>query len=519
MAGWLWAASLGIFIAYIARLTDVTHDAFHEMALAKEWFASGAFPTTDVFAFTDTRSPVVHHEWGTGLLLYGLVENTWWGLDGLAILRLILVVAVSVLSYRLARNQGGHPYLIALAVPVVLPLLWVGFANLRAQLLTLVFLIAQMLLLQYDIRGRRTWIWGWLILYVVWLNVHAGFVVGVAHLALHMLERWVAKLLISTSGRCEISRVLTLRAWTETIQKYWHHLLLLPCIVVGLSVNPWGLDYVRYLAHALTMERPTMLEWKPLWYTYQPGIALLSFASAVFLLAYVAKNRRWTRLSGWLFCALAAYMAMKHLRHGSLFGVVWMASMPGWLTPTPLGRRWIAFLQTQRRPVMRIAKLALVMCGGFVLAYAPWKSTVPSKDPNTVMVYPVDACSFLMEKGWRGNIVTPFASGGYVSWRCHPNLRVSIDGRYEVAFEDHVLPLHDRFYNAHAGWEQLLHLYPVDLILIQRTAPVLQVLSTSEEATNWDVLYEDRAFVVFAKKSSLVQHRDRSSVADPVSIH
>ena len=65
------AASLLIaFLAYIARLSDVTHDAFHEMALVRVFAETGKFPIGDVFAFTPTVHPAVHHEWGTGLVLY-----------------------------------------------------------------------------------------------------------------------------------------------------------------------------------------------------------------------------------------------------------------------------------------------------------------------------------------------------------------------------------------------------------------------------------------------------------------
>jgi hypothetical protein len=77
---WLWLGAGCVFIAYIARMGAVTHDVFHEMALAREWLACGAFPREDCFAYTPTVSPAVHHEWGTGLLLYLAVAAIPFGL-------------------------------------------------------------------------------------------------------------------------------------------------------------------------------------------------------------------------------------------------------------------------------------------------------------------------------------------------------------------------------------------------------------------------------------------------------
>jgi len=81
------------FVAYVSRLSDVTHDAFHEMALVRAMFESGSFPLNDIFAFTPTVSPAVHHEWGTGLFLYMVAGANPMGLHGMAVARLLLIAA------------------------------------------------------------------------------------------------------------------------------------------------------------------------------------------------------------------------------------------------------------------------------------------------------------------------------------------------------------------------------------------------------------------------------------------
>ncbi len=513
------AAILVAFLAYVARLSDVTHDAFHEMSLARLWLQTGVFPTSDVFAFTHTVSPTVHHEWGTGLILYWVAEASPLGLDGMAILRLILIVGLGALLYRVARNEGAHPLIFCMLAPVVFPVLWVGFANLRAQLFTLVFLAIELLLLQSDRRGGRRWVGTWSVLYVIWLNVHAGFVVGVALLAVHIVERWSGVLLWNRSGVWDPNGALHQDRWHAAWQRYWHHFVLIPITLLGVLCNPWGWDYVPYLIRAIGLPRTTMLEWQPLWMTHNPLVTLASFFASLLLVAYAARNRRWSRLNGWFFVCLAAYMCLKHLRHGSLYGVVWLALVPGWLTPTELGRSAIAWFQNRRSWAMIGLAAVLVGCGAFTVAHAPWRSTMPSGSPASLMSYPVGACDFLVECGWQGNMVTPFASGGYVSWRCHPRILVSLDGRYEVAYRGDVLPKHDRFFAGNPGWEQLLEEYEIDFLLVHQSDAVRDRLMEERFQRVWSIAYEDSGFVLLARREFLTRLEDRPNPEDRINLH
>jgi hypothetical protein len=478
------------FLAYIARLSDITHDAFHEMALVRLFLETGRFPLGDAFAFTPTIYPAVHHEWGTGLVLYMAAGASPLGMDGMAILRVLLVSAIALATYRVARNHGAHPLIICLCAPILFPLLWVGFATVRAQIFTLLFLMLQMLLQQSDWQGRRSWIIGWAVLYVVWLNMHAGFVVGIAMLFFHVVERWLVEWWPDRSWK----------GVRMAYDKLWHHFLLIPILAFGILINPWGTLYAPYLVRAILMPRPTMLEWQPLWMTHDSVTALTAFGLSVLALGYVAKNRRWTRLRGWLFCCLAAYMALKHLRHGSIFAIVWMATMPGWITPTAFGRSTIAFFLGCRTTAIRCSIVGSIACLVFICLHPLWKATLPADDPNGAMVYPVAAVDYLQRRGFTGRMMTPFASGAYVSWRSFPAIKVSIDGRYEVAYREDVLPKHNRFYLAEPGWQEVLEEYSADLVLVQANCPVMEQLGKWGTGTeSWQPIYQDPVFAVFAK--------------------
>ena len=53
--------------------------------------------------------------------------------------------------------------------------------------------------------------------------------------------------------------------------------------------------------------------------------------------------------------------------------------------------------------------------------------------------------------GAKGNAATPFAWGSYVSWRLYPNIKISMDGRYETAYPESTFDLNNAFYDPISG--------------------------------------------------------------------
>ncbi len=109
LAGWMLIAVAAMFVAYIARMNEVTHDVFHEMALFREALLGDALPQQDVFAYTPTVSPSVHHEWATGAVLYWVTLGTGMGVMGLTVLKFLLAAALWLALYRVARMRGRIP--------------------------------------------------------------------------------------------------------------------------------------------------------------------------------------------------------------------------------------------------------------------------------------------------------------------------------------------------------------------------------------------------------------------------
>jgi hypothetical protein len=107
----------------------------------------------------------------------------------------------------------------------------------RAQLHTVLALAILLACLESDRLGGRRWILPWLALWTVWVNLHAGFVVGGIVLAVHTAEQWWRRRPIA------------------------HLVATLGAMALRVAVNPYGFRYYPYLAQALTMDRRLIGEW------------------------------------------------------------------------------------------------------------------------------------------------------------------------------------------------------------------------------------------------------------------
>lgn len=518
-------ALLATLLAVASKNMIVDLDLFHEMALYRQAVDEGAMPVTDAFAYTPTNNPVVHHEWATGAILYVVCVSMGLGSTGLLVLKYLLVLGVGVGCFVYARRNGASLAIFALLSPVALNLGgWMAFTNIRAQLFTLFFLVIMLLLLDLDRKGKRWWIAVWLPLVVVWGNVHGGVVSGIGLIGCYGIAR-------------------TLEAWLET-KSIWEtfgkvrHLIATGVATAGLlNVSPYGWDYVPYLIRAIRMPRALIPEWNPIWAskTYDPIvfylIAVAVAATAIYLnwqqaawyqdasrseeQSAMNKNGSSVQsvpLANWqrdLFTPLAllltAYMAAKHYRHGSLFAVTWICLVPPVLMKTTFGDA-IEKLWISRSKLINVAAVAMAFVSlGLSIKSSFWELQVPghrAASDREAIVYPVGPIDYLKNENFEGNLFVPFNVGAYVSWKLFPNVKVSLDSRYEVAYPAGALEENFFLYHAHGAWPATLEKYPTDAVLVPKDLPFAKEvpkLCELDGGNLWKLCYEDSGFLLIIR--------------------
>lgn len=490
------AALLLLLVSHLQILVFVDPDLWHEMALAREMLSLGRMPLADSLAYTPTIYPVVHHEWGMGVVLYAVTSLA--GGPGLLALKYALTFGTIGWIVAAARRRGASWETIFTLAPALILAGSIGFTTVRAQVFTLFFLawlLYEMSRLCGDgdpAAGRssaaampsvswpRLLLWAGVL--VAWLNLHAGFVVGLGVFALFTAERLVRR---RPCGRLIFAGLAA---------------------AALVAVNPYGLSYYEYLVHGLTMPRPLVTEWQPLWRTEQTIFRV--YLISLLVLIYAAAKVGPRRMPGLVVVVVTAYLAVRHTRHVSIYFVVWMALVPAYIEQTGLSRLIRGLWLSKRR---WIAGASAFMCGiaGVQVAMSkPWSLPLPTSialERMGLPVYPVGPVEYLRDYDFHGNLYLPFVPGGYCAYRLSPNVKVSLDGRYEVAYRPGVLEENVAFYDAEADWEAVLTKYPTDLILVHHSAKVMPRLAARRD---WRRVYFDGAYALFARPGLALPTRE-----------
>jgi hypothetical protein len=307
----------------------------------------------------------------------------------------------------------------------------------------------------------------------LWVNIHGGWVMGMMALGLHWFEQTVRR------------------------RPHAHVLGVIALSAAAVSVNPYGFAYYRQIWTALSMSRDAIPEWAPIWRD-APWYAVLFWVTLA-VAGYAVAARGWRSSPGALILAAMACGTILHRRIIPFYAVAWMAYVPSYVGSTPLGQG-IRVLFRKREAATIVCLVLAMFFGATSVVIGFWRLVVPN-DP-----FPVGPVRYLADRKFRGNVMTAFEHGSYVTWRLYPAVKVSVDSRYETAFPPALVDESLRFYRAEPDWRRTLEKYPTDLVLTLRQAPV----ATKLPGAGWKRVYMDKRFEIFARPDLSLSFRDDS---------
>ena len=468
-----------LLLAQIAfNFVDI--DLWHQMNLIRASLTAGHLLTQDPFSYVPTVHPMLDHEWGAGVL--ALFVGRWMGGAGLLLLKFTAAFGSLLLTMQVAQMRGASIALLGFLAPLSIHLLFLGFLPaVRAQAYSFLFTAALLCALESARRGHAGWLWLWLLIFPLWVNLHGGFVVGLGFVALFALEQAIARQPIGSA------------------------LLALNGMTLEVFLNPYGVRYLDYLARALTMARPRIPEWGPLW-SLQWSI-VLAFAIATSIWLYTIAQQKTLRAPGVLLLTASAFEALLHRKMLPFFAITWLCYAPASFQATPAGQWLLRFTQKRARFVALAWTLAIAACLTVAVRGQFWKIEVPQS--AALPLYPVGAVDYLAANQFHGNVMTPFRSGAYVSWKLYPAVKVSIDSRYEVAYPDDWVERTFRFYQAAPGWRETLETYRTDIVLFPRNSPIASPL----RGLGWNSVYRDGLFEIAARPGLTLPVLDHSTAS------
>jgi hypothetical protein len=448
-------------------------------------------PIHDPYSHTMPEWIWIEHAWLSDVLIGAIYEL----LGGLGII--LFFGAVTVAAWLVASKVALCGFVFRLLACILS--LWVALPYLgaRTQLITLLGLALLVLLLtrwQAGLVSVRWWIPP---LFLLWANLHGGFMAGLFLLGLIIITTTVLRWLAAPPLRFIRHLDEPLFSWLDLRQL----MLILAFSSLVTFVNPYGWRLHGEILNSLTNQfmLDTLREWQPIAVTGVAGrsylLYLMGLALAMMLWYRRIEPVRW--VVGGLFLALS----IRHIRNIPFFLII---SLP--LCAELLAQGFERFqtslfsdsFQSERGGLVgALAVGAILMWLGPEHLQRIIHSGIRPAEYFRGTSYPIEAVEWIKSHrelvGKR--LYNDYAYGGFLVWWL-PEDKIFIDGRMPTWHrgEDRIF----RDYVALTATEppdlSLLKKYSVDWALVQKKTLLDEGLS---HAPAWTKLYEDRKVVIY----------------------
>ena len=361
----------------------------------------------------------------------------------------------------------------------------------RPQLFDYVALAAIVAMLARESGGRRAPLWLVVPIFVLWANVHAGFVVGLA-----VMSVYTAIVFAVDRSRGAGSRRAS-RLGTVTL-----------AATVATFVNPYGprlwLVLLETVRSPFTMRR--VAEYQPLLSVMRsslrggvPIFSLVCFLAMLIALAIcvlAAPSPEDLGLVGAAFLLSAgALYAVRNVALAAIVIAAPLARHAGLLVSRLEGRKPDACGRGRVTSPMRPTLQALVVAAAVALAV---RTGLFSSTLKTAAAEPVGAVEFMRAHELYGNVLCAYAWGVYVIWHQAPRSRVFMDS-FEIMFPRKVRNDYLTVNDARPGAARVLNEYPNNFVLMPTGSPGYTVMMAQQR---WRLIYRDPVAALFARAGS-----------------
>jgi len=447
-----------------------------------QWIVeTGHVPHSDPFSFTRVGHAWVSHEWLSDVVFYELWKHA--GNAALIVFSAIVTTAGFMLLYlRCPRDEGKRHW--AAAATVFGALAAAPCWGVRPQMFT--FTLASLLLWLLERGEHRPTLLLWIPpLFLLWLNLHAGFALGPV-----LLFAYGAGLIAETAAGAtpwQQARPIVLRML----------LLVLACLAL-VPLNPSGAQLYRYPLD--TLRSPGMRSFIVEWFSpnFHESLYLPFLLLWLLVLTVLASSRSWPRARVILPLLLTALAALDAVRHIPIFVLLAIPVIAAALPvagsehrETPSTGR-VAPSSSWLRPLFNVAVVALIA----VFALVRWVSLVRNQDAREAELFPQKAVAFLRVGNYPQKVFVYYDWGGYAIWKLYPEYRVFVDGRADL-YGDDLLHQFQTAMQLRTGWRDLLASWKVDAVLMPRSCALTQGLSLDPE---WRVVFSDTQAIILLRR-------------------
>ena len=469
--------------------------------------ATHAVPRVDPFS-TLSGHPWFAWEWLYDVVV-GWLEKTA-GLNGVVVFTALIIAAVFSWTFRLLLRRGTN-----ILVALILVLLAVSAAMIhflaRPHVLSWLFTVAWFWILETSDHAAgqpsRPQLLRLLpLLMLLWVNVHGGFLVGLALLAIYGSSATWQWLTLKEDRfehvlqKIEAGKRVRALAFTGMLT------------VAATLVNPYGyklhVHIYRYLSNRFLMDHIDEFQSPNFHYVAQrcfAGLLLLT------LVALVVKKREVSASRG-LVLLFAVYSGLYASRNIPVASLLLILVIGPWLSEAMdrLQQRWSA---RKQRPSARpsffqrmqatefelrghVWLIAAILLACWIAAHGGKLGATPLMDSQfSAKRFPVAAVDYIEKQQVTGPIASTDYWGGYLIYRLSPSVRIVVDDRHDFYGEEY-LKSYLKMMNLAPGWKEFLQQHPAQCVLVPKDSALANLLL---ETPAWKAIYKDDVAVAFVE--------------------
>jgi hypothetical protein len=388
-------------------------DVWWHIRLGDWIIAHHQIPAGELFAYTAFGNPLVAHEWLSEVIFAALAA-----IGGLALVALVMgVVAWSGMIATLLRGRmrGAGPVVLAvglaLGARVAEPVL-----GTRPQIFTFALVCWTLWIAESYLRsgGRRIWLLP--PLFLLWANLHAGFIAGIGFLAIVLAaevikQRWAVGV-VAPSKRIKGLAVA------------------LGASAVAACINPYGPSLFVFAATTGATERQKgIIEWQSPNFGDPAEWALLALLLTFVALTVMTLARRSLRarfeLRDVALAGAGAVLALTSVRNTAICVAVmvppWMAMAAGLVRAFEARRPRPRTTRAAGTPLMGAVLIAAAVAGLAVVGVRVHGNATPQ---GIAAAYPSCATALLAKSPTTQRVFTAYGTGGYVIYQLWPRASV-----------------------------------------------------------------------------------------------
>jgi hypothetical protein len=488
---------IAIAVADATRLADP--DLWGHVRFGQAVLDAGHIVRRDPYSYSAPGHLWLNHEWLSELIMAALYYRL--GVFGLKLMKLACSASI-VIFVAASESETGAPTLLQFAILLISAVTIAPQIQFRPQVFSFALLSALIYMLTREAYGRRRApLWLAVPMLAIWANLHGGFILGIATLAVYSATAAVQDV-VDRRGTARARRLGAITGASALVT----------------IATPYGIGTWHAVLQALfnPYTRIVVADWQPLlrmpagsWRSESADalyivLAIAPMALLLFSYALTPSKEDLPLVAVAAVMSAGAFVSVRNLPAAIIASAAPLARH----LPQALERRWPAIRNDPRaaRHAPALNQAIIVACALATF----WFTGLFSNRLAAAGPYPAAALAFMKDRGLGGNVLAQFGWGEYLIWHLEPGSKVFIDGRYDTVYPPEVVQQFLVFNYNQPGGDNALTAYPTDYVLIP---PDIGARSLMDSRKDWRLIYSDDTARLYARANSPAARLDGVPVA------